>query len=190
MRRRILDAAKQLFVKQGYDNVSMRGIAAAIEYSPAALYRYFKNKREILSVLRDQGFQRFVQSQQERIQDVADPLERLRRGGRAYLQFALHEPEHFYLMFGTSCDEVNMEGDCAGYSMKSYRLFYQTVQECVDSGHFGEVSVDTAVFALWSGMHGLAHLINSGRVGVLAGTLDIDSLIDSIQAFNTRPGAR
>ena len=188
MRRRILDAAKQLFVKQGFDNVSMRGIAAAIEYSPAALYRYFRNKREILSVLRDEGFQRFVLTQQERSEAIPDPLERLRLGGRGYLRFALQEPEYFHLMFSTSCEEVDLEGDCAENSMKSYEIFYENVRECVESGHFGQVSVETVVFSLWSCMHGLAHLINSGRVGVLAGSLDIDRLIDGMQAFNLRPG--
>ncbi len=44
MRRRILDAAKDLFVKEGFENVSMRRIAGVIEYSPGAIYRYFKNK--------------------------------------------------------------------------------------------------------------------------------------------------
>ena len=190
MRRRILDAAKLLFAKQGFDNVSMRGIAAAIEYSPAALYRYFRNKREILSVLRNEGFRRFVLGQQERLEAIADPIERLRRGGRGYIQFALQEPEYFHLMFSTSCLEVEMEGDCADYSMKSYEIFYQNVKECVESGHFGPVDVETAVFSLWSCMHGLAHLINSGRVGVLAGTLDLDNLIDNIQAFNMRPGTK
>lgn len=190
MRRRILDAAKLLFVKQGFDNVSMRGIAAAIEYSPAALYRYFRNKREILSVLRDEGFQRFVQAQQERLDTIPDPLERLRRGGRGYLRFALKEPEYFHLMFSTSCREVDMEGDCAGHSMKSYEIFYRNVQECVERGDFGPVAVDTVVFALWSSMHGLAHMINSGRVGVLASTMDVDRLIDDILDFNLRPGIR
>lgn len=190
MRQRILDAAKQLFVQQGFDNVSVRGIAAAIEYSPAAIYRYFKNKRDILSSLRDEGFKRFVERQQERLQTIDDPLERLRNAGRDYLMFAVHEPDYFYLMFSTSCEEVDIEGDCAGYSMKSFELFHDNVKECVKSGYFGDVSVETAVFAFWSGVHGLAHLINSGRVGVLGGGMDFDSIIESVQDFTLRPVAK
>lgn len=188
MRRRILDAAKQLFVKESFDSVSIRRVAGAIEYSPAAIYRYFSSKREILSVLRDEGFKRFVSAQMERMETMSDPLERLRAGGRGYLRFALVEPEYFHLMFCTKCDEVDLEGELAVSSMESYNLFRQTVAECVELGHFGDVDVDTAVFTFWSGVHGLAHLINTGRIGVLSRESEFDSLIDSIMAFQLRSG--
>ena len=113
MRRRILDAAKKLFVKEGFDNVSMRMIAARIEYSPAAIYRYFANKREILSALREEGFARYVQRQEMGKEVYPDPLERLREGGRAYIRFALSEPEYYQLMFSTSCEQVELEGKWA-----------------------------------------------------------------------------
>lgn len=190
MRRRILDAAKQLFVKQGFDNVSMRRIAGAIEYSPAALYRYFKNKREILSTLRNEGFQQFVKSQRGRTEAIPDPLERLHSAGRDYLHFALNEPEYFYLMFCTSCEEVDMEGDLAEKSMESYALFYQNVEECVVGGIFGDVDVNAVVFALWAGVHGLAHLANSGRFGLTVGVQDFDRLLDEVLTFSLRPGTK
>ena len=44
VRRMILDAARRLFIEGGYANVPIRQIAAAVDYSPAALYRYFKTK--------------------------------------------------------------------------------------------------------------------------------------------------
>src|SRR5437660_12230763 len=47
VRRAILDAARDLFVSEGYANVSIRKIAERIEYSPAALYGYFPSKDDI-----------------------------------------------------------------------------------------------------------------------------------------------
>src|ERR1700751_6037572 len=44
LRSRILDAARELFAEQGYDAVTMRGIAERIEYSPTAIYFHFKDK--------------------------------------------------------------------------------------------------------------------------------------------------
>jgi len=188
MRRRILDAAKTLFVRKGFDNVSMRGIASAIEYSPAALYRYFSNKREILTELREEGFVRFVASQQE-LRDVQpDPLERLRLGGRRYVDFAIDEPEYFHLMFCTNCLEVDLEGDKARTSMESFRLFRSNVQRCVERGDFGNVPVNVAVIYLWSLIHGMAALISSGRVAALTGETDIDQLVGQIVDLGLRPG--
>ena len=56
VRRMILDAARRLFIEGGYANVPIRQIAAAVDYSPAALYRYFKTKDEIIAALKEEGF--------------------------------------------------------------------------------------------------------------------------------------
>lgn len=190
MRRRILDAAKDLFVKEGFENVSMRRIAGVIEYSPGAIYRYFKNKREILSVLREEGFARYVERQHEGMKRYPDPMDRMRSGGKSYIQFALSEPEYYHLMFSTNCDQVDLDGEWAASSMHSYTHFRNTAQECIDTGYFGSVDVDTLVFALWSGVHGLAHLVSTGQVDVLHDGVDMDMLVDSILDFWMRPGKK
>lgn len=190
MRQRILSAAKQLFVKEGFDNVSLRRIAKAIDYSPAAIYRYFKNKREILSVLREEGFELYVKGQLELARQFTDPLERLRQGGRGYIRFALSAPEYFQLMFCTNCQQVDLDGKWAESSMQAYTLFRNNVAECVDSDHFGDIDVDSVVFAMWSGVHGLAHLLNTGQVEVLSEGMNVDSLVDNILEFCLRPGVK
>ena len=56
VRRAILDAARELFVTEGYQNVSIRKIAERIEYSPAAIYGYFPSKDDIFFALAEEGF--------------------------------------------------------------------------------------------------------------------------------------
>src|SRR5215471_6033426 len=56
VRRSILDAARALFVSEGYQNVSIRKIAERIEYSPAAIYGYFPSKDDIFFELAEEGF--------------------------------------------------------------------------------------------------------------------------------------
>lgn len=185
MRRRILDAAKKLFAREGVDNVSIRRIAGAIDYSPAAIYRYFGSKREILSVLRDEGFQRFVEAHKERARAIEDPLARLRASGRGYIRFALAEPEYFNLMFCTNCEQVDMEGELGDSARESFERFRANVEECVTLGHFGEAEVDTVVVALWSAVHGLSHLITTGQLLGQAENLDVDldPFLDRILGF-------
>lgn len=187
MREAILSAAKQLFVKEGFDNVSMRRIGAAIDYSPAAIYRYFKNKREILSTLRDEGFKRFVKTQEKRRESYPNPLERLKDGGRGYVRFALQEPDYFHLMFCTNCEQVELEGELARSAMQSFELFRSTVAECVESGCFGDVSVDIVVVAMWANVQGLAELITSGRLDFMLDDAEIDLLLDKVFDFQLRP---
>ena len=54
--RAILDAARELFVTHGYQEVSIRKIAERIEYSPAAIYGYFPSKDDIFFALAEDGF--------------------------------------------------------------------------------------------------------------------------------------
>lgn len=185
MRRRILDAAKKLFAKEGVDNVSIRRIAGAIDYSPAAIYRYFSSKREILSVLRDEGFKQFVAAQKERARTIEDPLARLRASGRGYIRFALAEPEYFNLMFCTNCEQVDIEGEWGDSARESFGRFRDNVEQCVKAGHFGDVEVDTVVVALWSAVHGLSHLITTGQLLGQAEDLDVDldPFLDRILGF-------
>src|SRR5678816_999250 len=62
-RRAILDAAPSLFVSDGYAQVSIRNIAAKVEYSPGAIYSYFNSKDEIFFALAEEGFRLLGASQ-------------------------------------------------------------------------------------------------------------------------------
>ena len=91
MQDHILKTAMGLFAKGGYENVTMRRIAAKIEYSPGTIYLYFKNKKDIMLQLCYQGFEQLLSGQDE-LEKIADPLERLQAAGRYYLAFAQENP--------------------------------------------------------------------------------------------------
>ena len=65
----ILDAARELFVAEGYHSVSIRKIAEKIEYSPAAIYSYFPSKDDIFYALAEEGFRMLL----DRAQQPAGP---------------------------------------------------------------------------------------------------------------------
>lgn len=183
----ILEAAKRLFLKQGIDNVSMRRIAAEAGYSPAAIYRYFRNKREILSHLRNQGFAEYHE-RQKRMEPVGTSGEMMYQGGMNYLQFAVDHPDDFHLMFCTTCEEVDLEGKLAEESMRSFHFFRKRMEKIIESGYFGDADPETVVFAYWAGVHGLASLVNSGRFKGFTKDLDQEELIKKIVRFLGRPG--
>src|SRR5690349_17454673 len=91
VRGKILDAARALFVEVGYDAVTMRKIAAAIEYSPTAIYLHFRDKKSVMQALCDADFLRLAKRFRT-IARVVDPIERLRAAGLAYAEFALRHP--------------------------------------------------------------------------------------------------
>jgi AcrR family transcriptional regulator len=160
MRELILRHAIKLFLKKGFENVTIRNIAESMEYSPATIYLYFKDKDEILYALHTEGFQKLINMQQT-IQGIEDPLERLRKHGQVYVRFALDNPEYYDLMFimsatGRKIKEHQQEWKVG---IDSYDLLRQNVQECMSKGLMHSGNVETASFALWSLVHGMASLI-------------------------------
>ena len=139
LKQRILDTAREMFVEHGYDGVTLRKIAHAIEYAPGTIYRYFKNKDELIRALCIADFDAFEQSF-PRDTAPADPLAAIRAIGAAYIRFALTHPNQYRLMFMTPKPAALHELDDETLAKKGdpardgYALVRQMAQAAIDSG--------------------------------------------------------
>lgn len=162
-RRLILQSAMKLFTREGYENISLRHIAKEIDYSPAAIYRYFKDKNEILHALHTEGFE-LLYAEQQKVLAIADPVERLQQHGEVYIRFALENPEYYDLMFivrGPA--ETIRETKEWEVGLRSYDCLRQNVQACIAAGTLPDIHPDVAAFSLWSHVHGMASLVIRDR---------------------------
>ena len=101
VRRKILDAARELFMAEGYERVTMRRIADAIEYSPTTIYNHFKDKDDLVNALCHEEFSQLLGALDlagaRRRSRAVDPPDRRRvRGLRP------RQPNHYRFMFMTS----------------------------------------------------------------------------------------
>jgi len=160
MREAILAAAMKLFLEESFEKTTMRNIARAIDYTPGALYSYFKDKDEILFALHQRGFDQLYAMQQPALA-IADPVERLRRLGEIYLAFAFTNTQAYDLMFiasrtGHSIDEAE-DWSCGE---RAYGVLRDTMRQVIEAGRMrGTDDPDVAAFAAWSAMHGIASLM-------------------------------
>lgn len=183
-RERILKTAMELFLDEGFENVSMRKIAERIEYSPASVYLHFKDKDELLHALHLQGFEKLF-SMQTTAADVKDPLERLKAHGRVYMKFALENPEYYDLMFikrGAGRKILESKEWYVGH--RSYELLKDNVRDCMQKELIYEADLESATFALWSFVHGMASLIIRQRCIMLPEN-QLDSVIENSINFIT-----
>ena len=98
LRERILDAARRIVMREGFAALSMRKIADAIEYSPATLYLHFASRDEIAQALCAEGYAQLLETFVP-LARLADPAERLKALGRAYVAFGVAHPETYRLIF-------------------------------------------------------------------------------------------
>jgi AcrR family transcriptional regulator len=153
----ILDAAREIFVNEGDDGLTMRRLAEAIEYSPTAIYNHFEDKNSILTELSICDFAAFTK-QFELVPKDAPPLERLRMLGHAYVLFAQQHPAQYRHLFCTT-RTISPEALAAKPQEDAYEMLLATVNEAIASGGF-DSSHDPDVTAqiLWSALHGIITL--------------------------------
>lgn len=162
IREKILEAARELFVKEGYEAVSMRKIADRIEYSPTAIYFHFKDKEALLKELCDNDFGALAQ-QFVHIAEVADPIERLRMTGHAYARFGIEHPNHYRLMFMTPhppIDPAQQELERGNPEQDAYAFLKVVVTDALAAGRFREGLGDADLLSqtIWAAMHGAISL--------------------------------
>ena len=162
LRREILAAARELFISEGYERVSMRRIAERIEYSPTTIYLYFRDKSEILDEICEQTFARLARSLELIEAKGLDPLDGLREGCQAYVQFGLRNRHQYRLTFMVSSESVE-RGEESRYegSMgeRAFGFLERSVARCVEAGYFREGEVALASQVVWVSIHGLTSLL-------------------------------
>ena len=162
VRQAILDAARDLFVDEGYRNVSIRKIAERIEYSPAAIYSYFPSKDDIFFALAEEGFRR-LDAQVRGVRNSADPLEEMRNVWWAYYEFSKEHREFFELMFvDRSVPQITEQW--AGLALVHQMLEFAAsrIQRCIDAGIFPrDTDAHVAMHLVWGALTGPA-VIGSG----------------------------
>jgi AcrR family transcriptional regulator len=161
LRDEIIAAARDLFVTEGYANVSIRKIADRVGCAPGTIYLYFEDKDSILSAICVETFAKLDKRMEAIRNDKGDPLERLRRGGRTYIQFALDHPFHYLVTFGLTGTArfKNQEAHNAGEH--SFECMRQCVRLCVEAGMLRKTDVEEVAQALWACVHGAVMLLIS-----------------------------
>jgi AcrR family transcriptional regulator len=160
LRGKILEAARSLFARQGYEAVTMREIARKIGYTATALYYHFPDKESLLRELCETDF-RALREYFKRLGRIPDPVERIRRTAYAYVRFGLEYPQHYRLMFMTPHPQpVPQSIERGNPDQDAYAFLLQAVREAMDAGQFRAEFKDHELMAqaLWAAMHGLVAL--------------------------------
>jgi len=183
LKTQILNAARKLFLEQGFDKTSMRNIADLIEYSPGTIYHHFVDKNAIFYALHSEGF-RELGRRMIVLSAVGDPLERLKAMGKIYIHYALENIDMYDLMFikeepvdSVDDDKPWEEGNDVFGGLR------MTVQECIDKGYFEGHQVEPLSYMVWSAVHGMVSLHIRKRCDVIDHAACTDIVGESYESF-------
>ena len=178
LRTRIVEAARDIVSEAGLDALSMRAIAERIEYSPATIYLYFRDKEALVREIIEAGFQRlgeYFRDELEAVGPTATPEVQYSGIGRGYARFAIENTAYFRIMFELpSVAQLDCPSGCEGgvamTSEGSWDSVVATVQRGVDEGFFQLPDAGRGALVGWALIHGLTALYLSGHLAKQVGS--------------------
>jgi AcrR family transcriptional regulator len=92
---KVINAARKLFFKNGYQNTTVRDIALKAHFSTGVIYFYFNGKGDIYGKICEQGYHLLLDIEKEAAATEGTVLEKIKAVAHAYVKFYIKYPEYF-----------------------------------------------------------------------------------------------
>jgi len=163
VRASILTAAWQMVEKEGWQALSIRKIAEAIEYSVPVIYDHFENKEAILLEFTRKGF-RLLNEELERAKSgFINPAQQIEALAYAYWKFGFSNKEYYQLMYGLGmpgCETVKQIPELKTFS----EIILDTLRKLIAQSPNTDADAFLKLHSFWSTLHGLISINMMGKV--------------------------
>src|SRR5262249_7078708 len=163
LRQEILDAARDILVRDGYEGLSMRKVADKIDYSPTAIYLHFADRDELVFQVCEDLMARLVRELHQLERQTTDPLAGLRKGLRTYVEVGLTHREHYTATFiiphATPPEIEGRYNDPASMSAQAFGILVRMVAACIEKKKIAPADPLVTSQALWAAIHGITALL-------------------------------
>ena len=155
----ILNASEQIMISEGLDNLSIRKIAKKIEYSPAIIYHYFKDKDEIINSLMTKGYKRILSTLASINSSDKNPKEKLEEGFKNYIFASLNDPlEYKTILLSSSpsiLEHTSVLFKGAAQKREAIGILVQILRDIYRESPKDESYIELIAQVLWSSVFGL-----------------------------------
>ncbi len=185
-RSKLAVVATRLFATHGFEGVTLRAVAAELGVSPMTPYQYMSGKEELFALVRTEAFGRFADAQEAAARSTDDPRERLRALGRAYVRFAIEDPNAYRIMFELRQAERGPEA-LAQEAARGFRPLLTATEHAVNAGVLVGDPL-TLAHLLWATTHGLVTLDLAGKLAMGRGLEELaEQVLATVEPRGERP---
>lgn len=181
VRSAILATAWQMVKEEGWQSLSIRRIADAIEYSAPVIYDHFDSKEAILFEFGKDGFRLLAKKVQQARDKFDDPAAQLKAIADAYWNFAFKHREYFQLMYGVGMAGCEIE-KCFPERVDFRNLVMEPITAMVAKSKQPAANPCLKYYTFWSIIHGLIS-IKSMRNSNVSDEVNKMVLDDAIDGF-------
>src|SRR5687768_546630 len=165
VRKAILSTAWQMVREEGWQSLSIRKIADAIEYSVPVIYDHFENKEAILLEFGKEGFRILAKKFEEARGKNADPAEQLKLMANAFWDFSSRHNEYYQLMYGQGMMGCEIQ-KCLPENADFKNMISEPLNALIRKGKNARADVCLKYYTFWSILHGLIAMKNMRATGV------------------------
>ncbi|WP_027624545.1 TetR/AcrR family transcriptional regulator [Clostridium lundense] len=159
IKKKIIDAAREILVKEGYENLSIRKIANKIEYSPGIIYHYFKDKAEIVTFIVEEGYGNILKTISSIPVDSENPDKTMENTLRAYIELMLEIPEQFRAILMNDIegiqDKVNILEQGIREKRKSIGELCKLIEMGIEKHKFRKMDIELTAQIILTSTQGL-----------------------------------
>jgi AcrR family transcriptional regulator len=158
VREAIIDAAEAIFSAEGEEGISMRRLAEAIDYSPAAIYKYFASKDDLFDSIREMFFERLMARIDKAMEEGGETANLCARCMRAYIELGVEEPNHYMMAFSTWSRQPHLH-DEKEVAYEAELALVRMIEAGASEGVFRDMDPRVASKSVWASLHGLTMLM-------------------------------
>ena len=154
--KKIIDAARDILVEQGYQNLSIRKIANKIEYSPGIIYHYFKDKSEIVNFIVEEGYGNILKCISSIPLDTENPDKTIENTLKAYIELMLEIPEQFRAILMNDIEgiqeKVNILEEGISKNRKSMQQLCKLIEIGIEKNKFKKMDIELTaqIIMIWT----------------------------------------
>lgn len=171
IRRQLIEAGIVILERDGLQALTVRKLAAEVGTSTMVVYTHFGSMTGVVDALSDEIFARFGEALAA-IPHTEDPVADFFSMGAAYRRFALKNPQHYQLMFGTSVpaslSSVRRDLTVTGHATSrdaSFQTLCASVRRMTAAGRIRDDGEAAVAGRIWSMCHGAVMLEMAGFFG-------------------------
>ena len=165
LKRKIIDAARQVLIDDGYRNFSLRKVARKTGVSATSIYLHFDNKDDLVHTLMEEAIERLNQRLEQQDKKSEDPIEHLKALAHEYAEFALDHPREYQVIYLVSSDEMSRyPKEKFRKARKGYEIVTSVLEEAIQACLVSEDRPRLASYTFWAQLHGVMSVVLSKRL--------------------------
>jgi AcrR family transcriptional regulator len=164
----LIEEALEMIEKDGISSITLRELTKKLGTSRSAVYRHYSSKDDLIKAVIQAGFDKLDATVHPMLLGDGNILDKLYKMGKAYMTFAIQNPNLYRTIFGNEIQKERNES-CDINDAKDAPGFHALVGLITQAQELALVKKDDAFMqstVIWSMMHGISNLLIDGHLHI------------------------